>query len=172
MNVDNEAFKNHSWYFRNALVRANYNNLKNGIHATTKYLEMFFSNLLLGTEFELKNRFMHVDFAENQNESEAKSVTLKALKVQNETLKCTLEEMAVLKLIMENPSITQKDMITRTGKSLSTIKRIMASLQEKEFIKRVNGKRYGRWEIAESFAQIVESKEYQTISFDLPKHGE
>lgn len=165
MNVDNEAFKNHSWYFRNALVRANYNNLKNGIHATTKYLEMFFSNLLLGTEFELKNRFMHVDFAENQNESEAKSVTLKALKVQNDTLKCTLEEMAVLKLIMENPSITQKDMITRTGKSLSTIKRIMASLQEKEFIKRVNGKRYGRWEIAESFAQIVESKEYQTISF-------
>lgn len=56
LNVENEAFKDHSWYFRNALVRANYNDLKQGIYATTKFHEAFFSNLILRTEYELKNR--------------------------------------------------------------------------------------------------------------------
>ncbi len=65
MDVRNDAFKNNSWYFRNALVRANYNDFRKGIHATTRYLEMFFSNLLSGTGYELKNRVMHVDFKEN-----------------------------------------------------------------------------------------------------------
>ncbi len=64
--VDNETFKQHSWYFRNALVRANYNDIKNGVHATTKYLEMFYSNLLLGTEYELRNREMHLDYGISQ----------------------------------------------------------------------------------------------------------
>lgn len=90
---------------------------------------------------------MHVDFIENQKAEESQSVNFKVPKVQNDTLKCTLEEMAVLKLIGENPSITQKEIIVQTGKSLSTVKRIMASLQEKEYIRRVNGKRYGKWEV-------------------------
>ena len=47
--VNNDAFEKNSWYFRNALVRANYNNLQKGIHSTTKFLEMFFGNLLLNT---------------------------------------------------------------------------------------------------------------------------
>lgn len=45
--VNNEVFAANSWYFRNALVRANYNDLRNGVYATTKYLELFFENLLL-----------------------------------------------------------------------------------------------------------------------------
>ena len=64
--VNNDVFEKNSWYFRNALVRANYNNLQNGVHVTTKFLEMFFSNLLLGTEYELKNRYMHVDYADTE----------------------------------------------------------------------------------------------------------
>ena len=60
--VNNDEFEYHSWYFRNALVRANYNDLKNGVHATTSFLERFFSNLLLETKHELKNRYMHVDY--------------------------------------------------------------------------------------------------------------
>lgn len=52
--VNNEAFEKSSWYFRNALVRTNYNDLRNDIHATIKFLEMFFSNLIQGTEYELK----------------------------------------------------------------------------------------------------------------------
>ena len=56
--VNNDAFRENSWYFRNALVRANYNDLQKGIHSTTKFLELFFSNLLLGTNYELKNRYI------------------------------------------------------------------------------------------------------------------
>ena len=52
--VNNDVFAANSWYFRNALVRANYNNLQKGIHATSEYLEKFFENLLLGAQHELK----------------------------------------------------------------------------------------------------------------------
>ena len=141
--VNNDAFEKNSWYFRNALVRANYNDLQNSVHATTKFLEMFFSNLILGTEYELKNRYMHVGYVDDNSQS----VTPKAPKSQFDTLECTLDELAFLELIYKNPSIKQKDLVAETGKSLSTVKRIMESLQKKEYIRRVNGKRYGKWEI-------------------------
>lgn len=56
----NNSFAEHAWYFRNALVRANYTDLKNGVHETTEYLELFLKNLLLNEENELHNRTMHV----------------------------------------------------------------------------------------------------------------
>ena len=141
--VNNDAFEKNSWYFRNALVRANYNDLQNGVHATTKFLELFFSNLILGTEYELKNRYMHVDYTENN----LQSVNPKVPKSQFDTLECTLEELAILKLLYKNPSIKQKELVAETGKSLSTVKRIMESLQKKDYIRRVDGKRYGKWNV-------------------------
>ena len=57
--VDNEPFRNHSWYFRNALVRANYEDVTNGVVPTTVYLERFFENLLCGACHKLKNRYLH-----------------------------------------------------------------------------------------------------------------
>ena len=56
----NDIFAENAWYFRNALVRANYNDLRNNIHETTEYLEMFLRNLLLGETNELHNREMHI----------------------------------------------------------------------------------------------------------------
>ena len=141
--VNNDVFEKNSWYFRNALVRANYNDLQNGVHATTKFLELFFSNLILGTEYELKNRYMHVDYV-NVN---FQSVSPKVPKSQFDTLECTLEELAILKLLYKNPSIKQKELVAETGKSLSTVKRIMESLQKKDYIRRVDGKRYGKWNV-------------------------
>lgn len=58
--VTNDIFAKHAWYFRNALVRANYNDLKNGIFETTEFLELFLRNLLLGEENLLQNRAMHI----------------------------------------------------------------------------------------------------------------
>lgn len=54
--VKNDMFKGHSWYFRNALVRANYNNYLKGISATDEFLVRFFRNLLLGEENVLRNQ--------------------------------------------------------------------------------------------------------------------
>ena len=56
----NDIFAENAWYFRNALVRANYNDLKNGIHETTEYLELFLRNLILDEKNELHNRTMHI----------------------------------------------------------------------------------------------------------------
>lgn len=59
-NTTNDIFAEKAWYFRNALVRANYNDLKNGVHATTEFLERFLRNLLLDEQNELHNRSMHI----------------------------------------------------------------------------------------------------------------
>lgn len=142
--VNNDAFRENSWYFRNALVRANYNDLQKGIHSTTKFLELFFSNLLLGTNYELKNRYMHVDFVDENTFQSAKSETPKC---QIDTLKRTLEELTVLDLIKKNPSVKQTELAEQTGKSVRSIKRIIDSLKEKQYIRRVDGKRYGKWEV-------------------------
>ena len=142
--VNNDAFEKNSWYFRNALVRANYNNLQKGVHSTTKFLEMFFSNLLLDTHYELKNRYMHIDYA---GESTFQSISPEVLKCQFDTLDCTLEELAVLELVAKNPTIKQQEIAEVTGKSIATIKRIMKSLQDKNYIRRESGKRYGKWEV-------------------------
>ena len=142
--VNNDAFRENSWYFRNALVRANYNDLQKGIHSTTKFLELFFSNLLLGTNYELKNRYMHVDFVDENTSQSAKS---EMPKCQIDTLECTLEELAVLDLIKKNPSVKQTELAEQTGKSVRSIKRIIDSLKEKQYIRRVDGKRYGKWKV-------------------------
>lgn len=56
----NDIFAENAWYFRNSLVRANYNDLKNGIHETTEYLEVFLRNLLLNENHPLHNRTLHI----------------------------------------------------------------------------------------------------------------
>lgn len=58
--VENDLFASHSWYFRNALVRANYRNVAKGIDYTPVYLERFFRNLLLGEQWDLRNRYLHI----------------------------------------------------------------------------------------------------------------
>lgn len=59
-NVANDMFAKHSWYFRNALVRANYRNALKGIDYSPLYLERFFRNLLLGEQWDLRNRYLHI----------------------------------------------------------------------------------------------------------------
>lgn len=56
----NDIFAKNAWYFRNALVRANYTNLQIGIHETTEYLELFLRNMLLNEKNELHNRNLHI----------------------------------------------------------------------------------------------------------------
>lgn len=59
--VSNNLFADHSWYFLNALVRANYKNVQKGIDYTPVYLERFFRNLLLGEQWDLRNRYLHIN---------------------------------------------------------------------------------------------------------------
>ena len=139
-NISNELFASHSWYFRNALVRANYFNREKGIVPTGKYLEAFLRNLILGEHNELRNRYLHVDYP-------AQSDTSSISKGQNVTLNVTLEELAVLRLLKANPKAKQTEIAVKIGKSDRTVKRIMDSLKEKGHIARRNGKRDCWWEV-------------------------
>lgn len=82
--VTNDIFADNAWYFRNSLVRANYNDLKNGIHETTEYLELFLRNLLLNEDHPLHNRSLHISGAfkvpekANIDEQKANIETIKA----------------------------------------------------------------------------------------------
>lgn len=74
----NDIFAENAWYFRNALVRANYTNLRKGIYETTEYLEGFLRNLLLDEENELHNRNLHVNglFDDEKPEIESKKMNI------------------------------------------------------------------------------------------------
>ena len=145
--IGNEAFANHSWYFRNALVRANYNNFGKGIYATTEYIEAFFRNLILSEHNELKNRTMLVQNTPTQEVQSANIPEETASKCKICTLNCTLEEIAVLNFLQERPKATQKEIAAHIGKSERTVKTITINLTEKGIIERKNGKRNGFWEI-------------------------
>ena len=93
----NDIFAENAWYFRNALVRANYNDLKNGVHETTEYLELFLRNLLLDEKNELHNRTMHISgrFAE---------VDIERVKVDIESTKVDIRN----KLLSFSDTISEK----------------------------------------------------------------
>lgn len=148
-NFSNETFANHSWYFRNALVRANYNDLTKGVYATTEFLEKFFRNLILNEQNELKNRNLQIDEIEKEAIQSAKQTDMDIPKCKNCTLDCTLEEIAVLNYLKEKPNATQKEIAQHIGKSERTVKSMTVNLSERGIIERKNGRRNGFWEIKE-----------------------
>ena len=154
-NVVNEVFADNSWYFRNALVRANYSDLTQGITETTIYLERFFRSMLLGEEHNFRNRIMHIDWGKVDGETTPQSANheVKSAKIGEELPPkcnfCTLEEVAVLRIVQKNRYATQKEIAAEIGKSERTVKSITIALQDKQILKRVNGKRNGYWEVTE-----------------------
>lgn len=86
--VTNDIFAENAWYFRNSLVRANYNDLKNGIHETTEFLEVFLRNLLLNENHPLHNRTLHISGAFKETEK----VNIDSEKANIENKKVNIEE--------------------------------------------------------------------------------
>ena len=138
--VDNDMFANHSWYFRNALVRANYKNSALEIDYDTSYLEKFFQNLLLGTKHDLKNRYLVIDAPINWvSENDTQEAQNDTQKPQNDTQddlipnKDELDEW-IENQIKKNPKITTKQLATLSQRSIITIKRHIAKLNHIQFI--------------------------------------
>ena len=84
----NDIFAENAWYFRNALVRANYTNLQKGIHETTEYLELFLRNLLLNEQNELLNRNLHISGLLNKEK-----VDIQGVKVDIQDAKVDIESV-------------------------------------------------------------------------------
>ena len=130
-NVTNDIFAENSWYFRNALVRANYNNRAKGVFETTKYLELFLRNLLLGEDNILSNREMHVNYKE----------------VKSSTEETVTREQIIVEILQKQPKITLQEIADKIGKSLRTVKTSIKVLQESGKIERVGGKKEGSWNV-------------------------
>ena len=84
----NDIFAENAWYFRNALVRANYTNLQKGINETTEYLELFLRNLLLNEQNELQNRNLHISGLLNKEK-----VDIQGAKVDIQDAKVDIESV-------------------------------------------------------------------------------
>jgi fido (protein-threonine AMPylation protein) len=174
--ISNDAFAQHSWYFRNALVRANYNDLKNGIHATNDYLMRFFGNLLLGENNILKNRYLHIHYVAPETENSDTSVIVKP---QDDTLSDALDKNGTLNvgvkdsvneqkflvnvtdvtdnvtdrtskiiaLIKENNRISAAKMAATLSVSKRTILRDIDKLKQSGQISRIGDEKTGHWQL-------------------------
>lgn len=131
-NVNNDLFADYSWYFRNALVRANYEDLSRGIYRTEKFLIRFLSSLLLKGNFTLKNREMHI-LADTVNDT---------VKPQIDTVNGT-----VFSLIDQDNKITAKEISKRLKMSLSTVRRKIKELRNSGKIERIGSDKTGNWKI-------------------------
>ena len=93
----NDIFAQNAWYFRNALVRANYTDLKKGVYETTEYLEIFLRNLLLNEKNELHNRYLHISglLTSEKVDIEGEKVDVVREKVDIEGRKADIDEEKV-----------------------------------------------------------------------------
>lgn len=151
-NADNELFAENSWYFRNALVRANYNNLQKGIHENPEFLEKFFRNLLLGEHNELKNRFLHIrakDFLEIKendknvtanygkvtanNENDTRNVKKVSVNDKNVTRNVTVKSENIS---VNNKNITVK--LTQTQKDILNLIKENPHITQNEIASKLN----------------------------------
>ena len=133
--IDNTLFSENSWYFRNSLVRANYDDYTNNIYATNEFLIKFLQNLLFNGENILKNRYLHIANDTVNNDFDTVNDTVKN---QNDT---------VFSLIKQNNNITANEISVKLGKSLPTVKRKIKNLKDRKVIERIGSDKTGSWKI-------------------------
>ena len=135
--VENDLFAKNSWYFRNALVIANYTNYEKDIFADFVYLDKFFGNLLLGQNNKLVNREMHISYNSD------------TVKQENDTVKIDIDTVnsRIIQLIEQNNKITAMELKDEIGISIASVKRRMKKLKDDGVIQRIGSDKSGHWEI-------------------------
>lgn len=135
--VDNDIFVDNSWYFRNALVRANYTNLDKGISESPLYLELFFRNLLLGEHNELKNRYLHIRYVPDNKSSEKSSE-----KIVGGSEKTSDK---ILSLLKENPEYSAVNLAEILGISSRAVEKHISALKKDGKLVRQGADKGGKW---------------------------
>lgn len=149
--VTNDIFAENAWYFRNSLVRANYNDLKNGIHETTEFLELFLRNLLLNENHPLRNRTLHI----SGTFKAAETPDIKTSKPDIEALEANIETVFqpktvshILKLRNAFPDQTifrRSDVMGVIGIKPSRASDLLKKMVEHGVIERVPGHGKGKY---------------------------
>ncbi|WP_304630847.1 Fic family protein [uncultured Muribaculum sp.] len=149
--VNNESFEKHSWFFRNALVRSQYENIPKGVHRTFEPLERFMNFTVFGIPADLRNRTLHIRWTEPLR----RDGVLEEAKCQNDVSetpislneRLSLKEMAVMQLIMADSKISIASITSKTGLSRRTVDRVIATLKEKGILVRQGAKNNATWTI-------------------------
>ena len=156
--VNNEMFAKHSWYFRNALVRANYRNINKDIEYSPIYLVRFFRNLLLGESWVLKNRYLHIDPTDEwkvqprlatpqvphtPHQKVDRKGGQKTEKVGRKGGQKTKD--SILSLIASDPFVTTNEMSKRLEINRSAISKHIKKLKEDHIIERIGPDKGGKW---------------------------
>ena len=146
----NELFAENSWYFRNALVRANYDNPLKGIARDFEPLERFFGNLMLGEQNELKSRYLLVGLneAEKQmikewSQGNQKRVVRKRLSEKG----CQKTSDRLVSLLKDYPALTQEGMAKAIGISRQAIQKHLRNLKASGRLRRIGPDKGGHWEV-------------------------
>lgn len=137
----NDIFAENAWYFRNALVRANYTDLKNDIYETTVYLERFIRNLLLGESNELKNRYLHIAHLFDENADKKAGISAGI----NAGIKMSEKQQKIISMLKENPYCTIREISDKLEVNHSTVERNIKKLRENGIIERVGARKDGKW---------------------------
>ena len=149
--ASNDIFAENAWYFRNALVRANYNDLKMGVHETTEYLELFLRNLLLGEKNELRNRDMHISgiFSKTEKADIQEEKADIHIKLQQRLPQITEKTLNNIILLWEKCGTTEifgRSIVeTVTGLESSRASELLKLLVESEIIEPVKGHGKGKY---------------------------
>jgi len=118
---NNDMFEQHSWYFRNALVRANYKNVAKGINQDYSFLNKFFRNLLMGENNDLKNRYMLI----NPPEEWKQPSTTGQIQDKHETSTGQVQD----KLNTDNPNVIK--LVQVVGEQELSVKEMMSGVNLK-----------------------------------------
>jgi fido (protein-threonine AMPylation protein)/ribosomal protein S25 len=147
----NDIFAENAWYFRNALVRANYNDLKNGVHETTEFLELFLRNLLMDENHPLHNRTLHISGAFLEAEKvdiEDKKVDIGTEKVDIETVfqNKTINYISKMQEAFPNQKIFgRSDVMSLIDIKAARASRLLKKLEEHGIIEPVTGHGKGKY---------------------------
>jgi fido (protein-threonine AMPylation protein)/DNA-binding transcriptional ArsR family regulator len=148
--VKNDLFAKHSWYFRNALVRANYNDYQNKVYATPEYLMRFFGNLLLGENNELKNRHLRIEAISEvvEEQNPALNINSGGQKYNSGGQKKWSEKVVrLLELIVEKPEITRKELSEGLKINPSAVQKHINKLKTEGIISREGSDKKGVWKV-------------------------
>ena len=159
--VENNMFRDNSWYFRNALVRANYADYAHGVRRDWSYIEAFFRNLLLGEKNEMKSRYLLIGLTEEDKQkirelTEGGSVKKKAIRkklpekgCQKKVVRkgCQKTAARIVELLSGNPRLTQNGLALAIGISRQAIQKHIVNLKAAGRIRRVGPDKGGHWEV-------------------------
>ena len=157
----NDIFSENAWYFRNALVRANYTNLQKGIHETTEYLELFLRNMLLNEHNELHNRNMHisgllkdtkVDIGTSKVDIETSKVDIET-RLAEKTLNFSTKTIMHIRVLYEKFGDCQffgrGEVMELLGLKSSGASKIISNMVQADVIEPVSGHGKGKYKFKE-----------------------